>query len=663
MSTQRLATPELVRLFDAGSLAGLSEWELLELFVARRDELAFQVLVSRHGPMVLGICRRMLSNAADAEDAFQVTFLVLLKRAGSLGPGDAIAAWLHGVAVRVAQQARSAAARRGRRERPGMTLEIAASEPTREDHELRQILDEEIHRLPQKYRAPIVLCYLEGQTHEEAARQLDWPLGTVKGRLARARSILESRLSRRGVACGAALTALAAGSGTEAAVPVSLMATTCNAAARIGSGTLIANAVSGSIAQLIQGVLSTMIMQKLKSVAVAFVVSGLFVTGAGVVARQQISTAKPQPAELVDAPGRKNLEQPKGIESAKQEPAASLVFRDQRNLQRELIDEASRAYSAAKQEHIRGPGSLDRVHSASLMLMEAEHEAAASPTARFDAVEGHFQRMKELAHDEQARGKLNDSGVAQARAYQLKAELEVAKANAWQPGPAGQRAQAAKSEAPAQGDGKSQGPGKDPRSRAVLAKLEEPIAMSFPQETPLEDLLKYIKQATTGPTYSGIPIYVDPMGLQEAEKTLTSTIQLDLDGIPLRRSLQLALKQIGLGYFVDDGILVITSQESGDQAGLDPDQLGPSPFMKKQDKLERGEMTVQEMKAFAEELKVKAEIMKQLRDLKELEQGHEDPNRSHAVNADQAAPLLKEMKALIEQLKAEREKPKKSGSQ
>ena len=297
MSTHRLATAELVRLFDSGSLSGLSEWELLERFLARRDELAFQVLVSRHGPMVLGICRRMLANAADVEDAFQATFLVLLRRAGSLGPGDAIAAWLHGVAVRVAQQAQSAAARRGRRERLGMAVEVAASEPSGEDPELRQILDEEINRLPLKYRAPIVLCYLEGQTHEEAARQLHWPLGTVKGRLARARSLLESRLTRRGVACGTGLAALAACSGTEAAVPAALLAATCNAAVRIGSGTLMAHVVSASIAQLIQGVLSAMVLQKLKLIAVAFVVSGLFLTGAGVVARQQRSSSRPQPVE------------------------------------------------------------------------------------------------------------------------------------------------------------------------------------------------------------------------------------------------------------------------------------------------------------------------------------------------------------------------------
>jgi RNA polymerase sigma factor (sigma-70 family) len=262
MSTHRLATAELVRLFETGSLSGLSEWQLLERFVAHRDELAFQVLVSRHGPMVLGICRRMLANAADVEDAFQATFLVLLRRAGSLGPGDAIAAWLHGVAVRVAQQARSAAARRGQRERLGMAVEVAEPNPTSEDSELRRILDEEINRLPLKYRAPIVLCYLEGQTHEEAARQLHWPLGTVKGRLARARSLLESRLARRGVACGTGLAALAACSSTEAAVPASLVASTCNAATRIGSGTLIAHVVSASIAQLIHGVLSAMILQR-----------------------------------------------------------------------------------------------------------------------------------------------------------------------------------------------------------------------------------------------------------------------------------------------------------------------------------------------------------------------------------------------------------------
>jgi len=651
MRTHQLATAELVRLFDTGSLSGLSEWQLLERFVAYRDELAFQVFVSRHGPMVLGICRRMLANAADVEDAFQATFLVLLKRAGSLGPGDAIAAWLHGVAVRVAQQARSAAARRGQRERLGMTYEVAGVDPASEDSELRRILDEEINRLPLKYRAPIVLCYLEGQTHEQAARQLHWPLGTVKGRLARARSLLESRLTRRGVACGTGLAALAACSSAEAAVPASLLAATCNAAARIGSGTLIANVVSASIAQLLHGVLSAMILQKLKLIAVACVVSGLFLTGAGVVARQQRSPSGPQSVEPAKTNAKNDSGRPK-VEIPAIEKMTGAGIRDQRNLHREFIQAARRAFLAAKEDQSQGRGSLDRVHSSSRLLMEAERDSASSPTAKFDAVEGHYQRMKEMARAEKELGKTGEAGAAEAQALVLQAELEVAKANAWQPASTGPPALM----------GKADGPGKDAKSQAILAKLEEPIAMSFPNETPLDDVLKYIKVATTGPSSQGIPIYVDPVGLQEAEKTLTSTVQLDLEGIPLRRTLQLALQQLDLVYFVEDGLLVITSAESEDLQ-LRPTSIELPPFTTKQGKAERGEMTVQEMKEFVEELKVRTEIMKQLRELSKIDIVNGGGMVvGHTVNADQLAPLLKEMKALVEQIKAERERGKKDGS-
>jgi RNA polymerase sigma factor (sigma-70 family) len=659
MNTHRLATAELVRLFDGGSLSGLSEWELLEQFLACRDELAFQVLVSRHGPMVLGICRRMLANAADVEDAFQATFLVLLRRAGSLGPGDAIAAWLHGVAVRVAQQARNAAARRSRRERLGMTVEATAVESSSEDSELRQILDQEISRLPLKYRAPIVLCYLEGQTHEEAARRLRWPLGTVKGRLARARSLLESRLTRRGVACGTGLSALAACSGTEAAVPISLLAATCNAAARISSGTLIANVVSTSIAQLIQGVLSTMILQKLKLIAVAFVVSSLLLTGVGVVARQPGT----RPRELHGLDARKIQRDPKGptplIAATVTEVAEKTVPprpRDEQDLYRELIQGAGRAFLASEADFLKGSSSLDRAYHASRLLMESERDAASAPAEKLKAVEHHFERMQKLARGFAEEGNAADANGAEARAYLAEAELLLAQAKTQKQAPAAQPAQA----------GKSDGPGKDPRSKAILAKLEEPIAMSFANETPLEDLLKYIKQATSSPNGSGIPIYVDPLGMQEAEKTMTSTVQhLDLEGIPLRRTLQLALQQLDLAYFVDDGILVITSQESEDQ-GLRPcTSPGPSPFMSKQDKAERGEMSIREMETFSEELKVRTQIMKQLRDLgkiDKIDQETDEGVRGRAVTIDQVAGLLKEMKALVDEVKAERENAKKDKS-
>ena len=186
--------------------------------------------------------------------------------------------------------------------------------------------------------------------------------------------------------------------------------------------------------------------------------------------------------------------------------------------------------------------------------------------------------------------------------------------------------------------------------------------MSFPNETPLEDVLKYIKQATTGPSYRGDSHLCGPRWDAGGGKDVDLTISLDLEGVPLRRTLQLALKQLGLGYFVDDGILVITSQESGDQGGLEPAQIGPSPFLKKQDKMERGEMTIEEMKEFAEELKVKTEIMKQL---KRATQPHESIGGGmggQAVKTDQVAAMLKEMKALVDEIKAEREKGKKDGS-
>jgi RNA polymerase sigma factor (sigma-70 family) len=205
MGHDRLATPDLERIFQGETVSGLSEWQLLTRYLEHRDELAFAALVARHGPMVMGTCRRMLARGADAEDAFQATFLVLVRRARSLGPRDAIGPWLHGVAARVSMRARSQAARRMRVEPSAGELAAVPDWTTSIDGELAAILDQEVNRLPAKYRSPIVLCYLQGLTHEEAARQLNWPLGSVKGRLARARDLLRSRLLRRGIGRSTAL--------------------------------------------------------------------------------------------------------------------------------------------------------------------------------------------------------------------------------------------------------------------------------------------------------------------------------------------------------------------------------------------------------------------------------------------------------------------------
>ena len=206
---------QLDRLFNRGTVAGLSEGRCLDRYVADGDEAAFAALVARHGPMVLGVCRRVLRDERDAEDAFQATFLVLVRRAGAIRDGDLVGRWLHGVAHRVAVRARAHSARRFVHEQSvDEPIEADAEDPASaeaERRELATIVDEEVTRLPSTLRAPVVLCYLEGMSHDEAARRLRWPVGTVRSRMARARDVLRHRLARRGVtADGAAIvTALA----------------------------------------------------------------------------------------------------------------------------------------------------------------------------------------------------------------------------------------------------------------------------------------------------------------------------------------------------------------------------------------------------------------------------------------------------------------------
>jgi RNA polymerase sigma factor (sigma-70 family) len=283
------------RLFRVGTVAGLTEDQLLERFVARRDEAAFEALLARHGPMVWGVCRRWLDDPSDAEDAFQATFVVLARRAGSIRRGDPVGAWLHGVARKVAARARADVERRRRRER--IDPEILAKTPAveRDGYELRWALDEEIGRLPEKYRRPIVLCYLEGRTHDEAARELRWPVGTVRGRLARARDLLRTRLVRRGIATATALGVSASvGAARAAAVPPSLFEATTRAVSRIPAGpataATTAGVVSARVAALSEGVLRTMLLSQLKPIA-ALATAAVVTAGAGVYAYQDTTPA------------------------------------------------------------------------------------------------------------------------------------------------------------------------------------------------------------------------------------------------------------------------------------------------------------------------------------------------------------------------------------
>jgi RNA polymerase sigma factor (sigma-70 family) len=290
---------------------------LLERFIARRDDAAFAGLMRRHGPMVLSVCSRVLRHAHDAEDAFQATFLVLARKAASIRKRDSLGSWLHGVAYRLAVKARDRASCRRRHEsRAG---ESRPGEPRFADawRELQAVLDEELRRLPEKYRAPLVLCYLQGQTHEEAALQLGWPVGTVKTQLSRARQRLRKRLGGRGLAlsAGSFAVVLAAGA-APAAVPARLLEPTLRAALAFVVGRGGASAGTTTAVVLAQEGLRRALLTKLATATVLALVVSLGV-GAGVV-------FGPRPS----APGQRPEDEPRPAAAEPQadtgKPAADL---------------------------------------------------------------------------------------------------------------------------------------------------------------------------------------------------------------------------------------------------------------------------------------------------------------------------------------------------
>ena len=180
-------TIQHIRSLLGASAADVTDRQFLERFAADRDQAAFAALVRRHGGLVLGVCRRVLGNDADAEDAFQATFLLLSKKAGTLGWNESIGGWLYKVAYHIATRARRSAARRRQHEQRVPPMPPNSADASAISADLRPILDEELHRLPEKYRLPLLLCYLQGKSREEAARELGWSPGAVKGRLERDR--------------------------------------------------------------------------------------------------------------------------------------------------------------------------------------------------------------------------------------------------------------------------------------------------------------------------------------------------------------------------------------------------------------------------------------------------------------------------------------------
>lgn len=608
------ATGLIGRLFNGGTATGLTEGQLLDRFISRNDEAAFEAIVARHGPMVLGVCRQWLHDPNDVDDAFQATFLVLVRKARTLSQRDLLGNWLYGVAYRIAVRSRAVAAKRKAQAIASDGVDV--SDPRSSSDPLDGCeLFEEVHRLPARYREPVVLCYLEGMTHEEAALRLGWPLGTVKGRLARAREQLHSRLVRRGIALGCASVAVseALSRKVSAAVPTPLNHATIRAAMSLAGGKTLSAVVglgllSANAAALSEGVLHVMSLNAWKLTVGSLVVGVSCLTGGGVFAYQFGGLA---PA----------AEGPKHHDHA------------QRELAPRVLNATDQTFDTLLNESLPwDQRRLDRIFHWSRAVADVEtyqREASAPGKENTDKtpLEAHLKRMKRLLAKIESLDKpeegLTDSArhVIETIEQQLSGKATSGAmssgmmAGMMGPGPgmsmnrmAGMMGNAGRggmmagmmpgmasrgsNSAPigsgleAGSGGQSRGPedeiaddgqrlyfktailreqvlrlDQSPKGRNLVKWLREPIPMSFVNGTPLQDVLKYIKAATASSKDDGLPIYIDPIGLQEAEKTTDSPVTLDLLGVPLRTTLRLLLEQLGLSYGVTEGMIYISTPD------------------------------------------------------------------------------------------------------
>ncbi len=317
-------------LFEVGTVGGLTDGQLLEQFSSRQDEAgeaAFAALVARHGPMVLCVCRGLLGNAHDADDAFQATFLVLAKRARSIRDPELLGNWLYGVARKTAQKSKARRARwKKRAEREASMSSVAVDNGRAELEPIKgeesAALHEEVDRLPERLRVPIVLCYLEGLTHAEAARRLRWPIGTVRSRMARARGLLRTRLARRGLAYGALVAAIESPRAVLADVPRALAERTVRSALGWAAGSA-PGIVSGPVASLASEVLEAVSMGGLKRTAAALLAAGCLAAGAGMIAVSASQDQPPRKGSTAKAAPGAPQQEPERDRALNQPPSAA----------------------------------------------------------------------------------------------------------------------------------------------------------------------------------------------------------------------------------------------------------------------------------------------------------------------------------------------------
>ena len=342
--TASRAYDALRTLYERGPLGNRADADLIALYLGpdhSASENAFAVLVRRHGPAVLGVCRRLLSGSPDAEDAFQAAFLVLARRAGAIRRPENLASWLHGVALRTAREARRRAARIRRRE-GGTMIDPRAAEPPTIDDRLPQLV-EEIDRLPDRLRAPLVLCELEGLSRKEAAERLRLSEGTLSSRLARGRAKLRDRLQRRGESSIVGVGGLAGGA-VETIVPEALAEATIRSSLAFASRNLAAGAVPAAVASLAEGVLRMMVVSKLKIAAIATIAAAGIAFAA---APRPSGPPLPIAPLATDEPGMERMQEGKPI------ARGVVVDRDGKPVAGAVV--MARAYSTREARGVSGP--------------------------------------------------------------------------------------------------------------------------------------------------------------------------------------------------------------------------------------------------------------------------------------------------------------------
>jgi RNA polymerase sigma factor (sigma-70 family) len=443
----------------------LTDGQLLDCFVNRGDAAALAAIVQRHGPMVWGVCRRILRNHQDAEDAFQATFLVLVRKAASILPREMVGNWLYGVAHQTALKARATTAKRQAREKhvSEMPEPEALTEPELW-HDLQPLLDQELSQLPDKYRVAIILCDLQGRTRRQVARELEIPEGTLSSRLTTARGLLARRLARQGLAVsGGVLAVVLPQKAGSACVPTSVVSSTLEAATILAAGNGAAGMVSLEVAALTEGVLKSMLVTKLKVATVSLLVLGaiglgITVTthGASASARGKAATnaatttpargsevaveageiRRADSAEKSKAEGQAAIadaEKPKAQDRENQTNEKPLQGRASNNprlraLLEERLDSLRKMAAQVKQLHKANAASQGTVREANLRVYQAELDLCDTTGERIAVLEK-IARLYKEAEDHvselQKQSAASQGEVLEARIKRLEAEIAV----------------------------------------------------------------------------------------------------------------------------------------------------------------------------------------------------------------------------------------------